>query len=76
MTSFADRVLEWFDAHGRKDLPWQHPRDPYRVWVSEIMLQQTQVQTVIPYFERFMASFGDVRALADAAQDEVLRHWS
>ena len=76
MTEFADRILAWFDVHGRKDLPWQQPKDPYRTWVSEIMLQQTQVQTVIPYFERFMQRFPDVRALADAAQDEVLQHWS
>ena len=76
MTEFADRILAWFDVHGRKDLPWQQPQDPYRTWVSEIMLQQTQVQTVIPYFERFMQSFPDVRALADAPRDEVLQHWS
>ena len=76
MTDFAARVLDWFDVHGRKDLPWQQPQDAYRTWVSEIMLQQTQVQTVIPYFERFMARFPDVTALADAARDEVLRHWS
>jgi A/G-specific adenine glycosylase len=76
LISFAGRLLDWFDAHGRKDLPWQHPRDPYRVWVSEIMLQQTQVQTVIPYFERFMERFPDAPALAGAAQDEVLQHWS
>ncbi len=76
MTDFADRLLQWFDEHGRKDLPWQQDVNPYRVWVSEIMLQQTQVQTVIPYFERFMASFPDVTALADAAQDEVLHYWS
>ena len=76
MTDFADRLLAWFDEHGRKDLPWQGPQDPYRTWVSEIMLQQTQVQTVIPFFERFMQRFPDVIALADAAQDEVLRHWS
>ena len=76
VTEFADRLLAWFDEHGRKDLPWQGPQDPYRTWVSEIMLQQTQVQTVIPYFERFMQRFPDVIALADAAQDEVLRHWS
>jgi A/G-specific adenine glycosylase len=75
LTDFATRVLEWFDAHGRKDLPWQQ-QDAYRTWVSEIMLQQTQVQTVIPYFERFMASFPDVEALADAPQDRVLQHWS
>ena len=75
-TEFADRLLDWFDEHGRKDLPWQSPKDPYRTWVSEIMLQQTQVQTVIPYFKRFMTSFPDVVALADAARDEVLQHWS
>jgi len=74
--AFAERLLDWFDAHGRKDLPWQHPKEAYRIWVSEIMLQQTQVQTVIPYFERFMARFPDVIALASAAQDEVLQHWS
>lgn len=76
MTEFAERLLDWFDEHGRKDLPWQHPKDAYRIWVSEVMLQQTQVQTVIPYFERFMERFPDVGALAGAAQDEVLQHWS
>ena len=76
MTEFADRLLEWFDEHGRKDLPWQLNVGPYRVWVSEIMLQQTQVQTVIPYFERFMEGFPNVIALADASQDDVLHHWS
>ena len=74
-TDFADRLLAWFDDHGRKDLPWQVD-DPYRVWVSEIMLQQTQVQTVIPYYERFMQRFPDVTALADAPLDAVLDHWS
>ena len=73
---FARRVLDWFGEHGRKDLPWQAEQTPYRVWISEIMLQQTQVATVIPYFQRFMASFPDVRSLADAAEDEVLHHWS
>ena len=53
MTDFAERLLAWFDEHGRKDLPWQQETTPYRVWVSEIMLQQTQVRTVIPYYERF-----------------------
>lgn len=76
MSDFAAQVLAWFDDHGRRDLPWQHSITPYRVWVSEIMLQQTQVATVIPYYERFMDSFPDVRALADAAEDEVLHHWS
>ncbi len=75
-TSFADRVLQWFARHGRHDLPWQHPRSPYRVWVSEIMLQQTQVATVIPYFARFMARFPDVATLASASVDDVLAEWS
>lgn len=74
--NFASRVLAWFDQHGRKHLPWQHNKTPYRVWISEIMLQQTQVTTVIPYYERFMTSFPNVYALADAPQDEVLAHWS
>lgn len=74
--TFAQRVLQWFDEHGRKHLPWQQDITPYKVWVSEIMLQQTQVTTVIPYFERFMQSFPDVTALANAPQDEVLHHWT
>ena len=74
--NFAPRVLAWFDQHGRKHLPWQQNKTPYRVWISEIMLQQTQVTTVIPYYERFMTSFPDVYALASAAQDDVLAHWS
>ena len=74
-TDFAHRLLSWFDDHGRKDLPWQ-VEDPYRVWVSEIMLQQTQVRTVIPYYERFMQRFPDVASLADAPLDAVLDHWS
>jgi A/G-specific adenine glycosylase len=73
---FAARLLAWFDVHGRHDLPWQHPRTPYRVWVSEVMLQQTQVQTVIAYFERFLARFPDLAALAGASEDEVLALWS
>ena len=76
MIQFSEKVLTWFDQHGRKDLPWQHDINPYRVWVSEIMLQQTQVKTVIPYFEKFMQSFPDVQALATADQDTVLKHWS
>ncbi|MEW8692908.1 MAG: A/G-specific adenine glycosylase [Candidatus Thiodiazotropha endolucinida] len=74
--SFSQRVLAWFDRHGRKDLPWQQPRDPYRIWVSEIMLQQTQVNTVIGYFERFIQSFPDIPALAAADPDKVMHHWS
>ena len=73
---FAPRLLAWFEHHGRRDLPWQRDRTLYRVWVSEIMLQQTQVPTVIPYFERFVARFPDVATLAAAPLDEVLHHWS
>lgn len=76
MNDFARRLLAWYDRHGRHDLPWQQQPTPYRVWVSEVMLQQTQVVTVIPYFERFMASFPNVKKLADASLDEVLAHWS
>lgn len=72
----ADDLLRWFDSHGRHDLPWQREPTPYRVWVSEVMLQQTQVETVKPYFERFVARFPDVAALAAAPQDEVMRLWS
>jgi len=75
MSDFAGRLLAWFDDHGRTNLPWQ-VADPYPVWVSEIMLQQTQVQTVIPYYERFMRSFPDVIALSNADLDTVLDHWS
>ncbi|SHF22672.1 A/G-specific DNA-adenine glycosylase [Microbulbifer donghaiensis] len=73
---FQRAVLGWFDRHGRKDLPWQQDINPYRVWVSEIMLQQTQVTAVIPYFERFMASFPTLGRLARAPLDDVLAHWS
>lgn len=76
MSDFAQRVLTWFDAHGRHDLPWQCDPSPYRVWVSEIMLQQTQVATVIPYFERFMARFPDLASLAAADVDQVLHLWT
>jgi A/G-specific adenine glycosylase len=75
MSDFPSRVLRWYQEHGRRDLPWQQ-KDAYCVWVSEIMLQQTQVQTVIPYFARFMQSFPGVVALADATLDAVLDHWS
>ena len=72
----AQRLLAWHARSGRHDLPWQRERTAYRVWVSEIMLQQTQVSTVISYFERFMERFPDVRALADAPADEVLHLWT
>ena len=74
--AFAERLLAWHAKHGRHDLPWQHPRAPYRVWLSEIMLQQTQVSTVIPYFERFLQRFPDVTTLAAAPADDVLALWA
>jgi A/G-specific adenine glycosylase len=74
--SFGERVLAWFKRFGRKDLPWQHEPSPYRVWISEVMLQQTRVATVIPYYTAFMQRFPDVSDLAQAPVDEVLRLWS
>ena len=73
---FQERLLDWFDQHGRKDLPWQQNKTPYRVWISETMLQQTQVATVIPYFNAFMARFPDLQTLAHAPLDDVLKYWS
>jgi A/G-specific adenine glycosylase len=73
---FQHLVLNWFDEHGRKTLPWQQNKTPYRVWVSEIMLQQTQVSTVIPYYMRFMQRFPDLASLAVAQEDEVLHLWT
>ena len=74
--SFASRVLRWYDVHGRKGLPWQEDITPYKVWLSEVMLQQTQVSTVKPYFEAFLKAFPDVQTLAAASEDEVLHLWS
>ena len=76
MKDFSRRLIEWQKHHGRHGLPWQQTRDPYAVWLSEIMLQQTQVASVIPYYQRFIARFPDIAALAAASQDEVLAHWS
>jgi A/G-specific adenine glycosylase len=73
---FADRVIRWQRSHGRADLPWQGTRDPYRIWVSEIMLQQTQVAAVIPYYARFLARFPDVDALAAAPAADVMAAWA
>ncbi|MGE8361796.1 A/G-specific adenine glycosylase [Pseudomonas sp.] len=73
---FSSAVLGWYDDHGRKDLPWQQGITPYRVWVSEIMLQQTQVSTVLGYFDRFMAALPTVKDLAEAPEDEVLHLWT
>ena len=76
MSDIAPLLLPWFEKHGRKNLPWQQQISAYRVWLSEIMLQQTQVSTVIPYFERFIASFPNIQSLAAAPLDEVLKHWA
>ena len=76
MTEFADRVIAWQKEKGRHDLPWQQNGDAYRVWLSEVMLQQTQVATVIPYYRRFIDSFPDVHALAVAPIDSVMAHWA
>lgn len=73
---FQQQLLTWFDSHGRKDLPWQQQINPYRVWVSEIMLQQTQVTAVIAYFNRFMTRFPNLCRLAEAESDQVLHYWS
>jgi A/G-specific adenine glycosylase len=74
--SFAGKLVAWQRRHGRRDLPWQGTRDPYRVWLSEVMLQQTQVSAVIPYYERFLKKYPSVAALAAASEDDVLRLWS
>lgn len=74
--TFNSRVLDWYDKQGRKTLPWQENKTSYRVWISEIMLQQTQVATVIPYYLRFMDSFPTITDLANASEDKVLHHWT
>jgi A/G-specific adenine glycosylase len=74
--AFTDRLLAWYDRHGRKDLPWHRDRSAYTIWVSEIMLQQTQVSTVISYFHRFVERFPDIAALAGGSLDEVLHCWT
>ncbi len=76
MSLFATRLIAWQRRHGRHDLPWQDTKDPYRVWLSEIMLQQTQVATVIPYYERFLARFPTLESLARAPVEEVMGLWS
>ncbi len=75
-TQFSNKILKFYDQHGRKDLPWQQNNSAYSVWVSEIMLQQTQVKTVIPYYLKFISSFTTVEALAKADIDDVLHHWA
>ena len=74
--SFAEKLVAWQQREGRHDLPWQGTRDPYRIWLSEVMLQQTQVAAVIPYYQRFLARFPSVADLAAASQEEVLEQWS
>jgi A/G-specific adenine glycosylase len=76
MGTFSTRIVKWQRQHGRHDLPWQNTRDAYRIWLSEIMLQQTQVSAVIPYYQRFLAAFPDIAALADATEDRVMQHWA
>ena len=75
-TDFSTRLIAWQKVYGRHDLPWQNTRDPYAIWVSEIMLQQTQVTAVIGYYQRFMQRFPSIKSLADASQEEVLQYWS
>lgn len=75
-SNFSQQLIEWQKQHGRHDLPWQNTQDPYRIWLSEIMLQQTQVSTVIPYYARFLERFPGVGELAEATEEEVLRYWS
>ena len=76
MDTFAESLLRWYRDHGRHDLPWQKDSSLYGTWVSEIMLQQTQVAPVIPYYQRFMQRFPDISALSQASQDDVLLHWA
>ena len=76
MPDFALRIIDWQKVNGRHDLPWQNTRDPYAIWVSEIMLQQTQVSAVVGYYQRFLRRFPDITALAAASQEEVLQYWS
>ena len=75
-SGFSQAVIHWQKSHGRHNLPWQQSKDAYRVWLSEIMLQQTQVAAVIPYYQRFLASFPDVASLANASSEQVMSHWS
>ena len=74
-TRYAKSLLDWYQCHGRHALPWQIDKTAYRVWLSEIMLQQTQVTTVIPYYLRFIEVFPDIQSLADSSIDEVLQYW-
>lgn len=75
-SNFAERLIAWQKEYGRNNLPWQQSHDPYVRWLAEIMLQQTQVKTVIPYFNRFMERFSTVQALAEAPEEEVMKLWA
>ena len=74
--NFSKRIIEWYEVNGRKELPWRKDITPYRVWISEIMLQQTQVKTVIPYFEKFLSAFPTIESISNATEDEILALWS
>ena len=76
MKKFSTRLIDWHDKYGRQDLPWQTRKSPYKVWISEIMLQQTQVTTVIPYFNKFLLRFPNVEKLAESELDEIMSYWS
>src|SRR3954454_22056053 len=76
MSKFASALIAWHPLHGRQALPWQGTTDPYRIWLSEVMLQQTQVSTVIPYYQRFLEKYPTVHVLAAATEEEVLELWS
>ena len=73
---FSQQVVQWYLNHGRHDLPWRKKVTPYRIWISEIMLQQTQVKTVVPYFKNFIKKFPSQKRLAEASEDQVLAAWS
>ena len=73
-TDFQEKLLSWY-SQSKRNLPWRNNKDPYQIWVSEIMLQQTRVDTVIPYYERFMSKFPSIDHLSDASEDEVLKAW-
>ena len=74
VTEFRQSLVDWFNTE-KRDLPWRHTTDPYKIWVSEVMLQQTRVDTVIPYYNRFMESFPTLDLLAEAPQEYLLKHW-
>ena len=76
MNSFSNRIINWYKIDGRHDLPWRKNISPYSIWISEIMLQQTQVKTVIPYFNKFIEKYPKLEALLQASEDEILAQWS